>query len=106
MIMRLSEKDDNEKKTMNTHLHIIEAYANLYSVWPDQSLKESIAHLLDVFDQHIIDPKLLILTYSWMKNWNVKSSLFPMVMILKQHGFCWNALRLIDDKNYIDVLKS
>ena len=30
--LRLSEKDANEKKTMNTHLHIVEAYANLYLV--------------------------------------------------------------------------
>ena len=28
--LRLSAKDANEKKTMNTHLHIIEAYANFY----------------------------------------------------------------------------
>ena len=47
--LRLSEKDDNEKKTMNTHLHIIEAYANLYTVWPDEKLKESIKHLLGCF---------------------------------------------------------
>ena len=53
--LRLSEKDDNERKTMNTHLHIIEAYANLYQVWPDAVLKEKIAALLDIFDRHIID---------------------------------------------------
>ena len=28
--MRLSEKDQNESKTMNTHLHILEATTNLY----------------------------------------------------------------------------
>ena len=28
--LRLSAKDSNEKKSMNTHLHILEAFANLY----------------------------------------------------------------------------
>jgi len=38
--LRLSAKDANEKKTMNTHLHIAEAYANLYRGWPDKKLKK------------------------------------------------------------------
>ena len=36
---RLSAKDENASKTMNTHLHMVEAYANLYEVWPDENLK-------------------------------------------------------------------
>ena len=40
--MRLSDKDLNSPKSMNTHLHILEPYSNLYKVWPDQSLKKSI----------------------------------------------------------------
>ena len=38
--LRLSEKDANEKKTMNTHLHIIEAYAALYKIWPDHGIEK------------------------------------------------------------------
>lgn len=47
--MRLSDKDENMAKTMNTHLHIIEPYTNLYRVWPDASLREAILSLLDIF---------------------------------------------------------
>lgn len=47
--MRLSDKDENMAKTMNTHLHIIEPYTNLYRVWPDESLREAILSLLDIF---------------------------------------------------------
>lgn len=53
--LRLSEKDGNEKKTMNTHLHVLEAYANLYRVWPNEGLRGRIRELLDVFLRHIVD---------------------------------------------------
>ena len=52
---RLSAKDENASKTMNTHLHIVEAYANLYEVWPSQNLKTAIIHLLELFDEKIIN---------------------------------------------------
>lgn len=44
--MSLSAHDINADKTMNSHLHILEAYANLYKVWPDESLKEAVEKLL------------------------------------------------------------
>lgn len=53
--MRLSEKDRNECKSMNTHLHIIEPYTNLYRCMKDPSLKKDIIKLIDVFDEYIID---------------------------------------------------
>ena len=46
--MSLSAHDINADKTMNSHLHILEAYANLYKVWPDESLKDAVEALLDI----------------------------------------------------------
>ena len=67
--LRLSAKDANEKKTMNTHLHILEAYANLYREWPDARLRQQIKALLLDFTDHFIDPKtghlILFLDEHW-----------------------------------------
>ena len=73
--LRLSEKDDNEKKTMNTHLHIIEAYANLYLIWPDKKLKERIINLLAIFDKYIINKENYHLNLFMDDDWNLRSTL-------------------------------
>jgi mannobiose 2-epimerase len=52
--VRLSTRDANDPKTMNTHLHILEAFTNLYHVWPDPLLLNRIIGLLDIFDRFII----------------------------------------------------
>ena len=51
--MRLSEKDANESKTMNTHLHVIEAYTCLYRVWKDELLEKRLRGLINIFDKYI-----------------------------------------------------
>lgn len=69
--LRLSAKDANEKKTMNTHLHILEAYTCLYSIWEDEGLKYKIIGLLRNFLDHIIDPDtghlILFMDEHWAK---------------------------------------
>ena len=47
--LRLSEKDANEKKSMNTHLHMLEGFANLYRIWTDEKLNERITELIYIF---------------------------------------------------------
>lgn len=55
--MRLSPKDLNTPKSLNTHLHIMEAYVKLYQVWHDSGLVQKIKDLIDIFLLHFIDRK-------------------------------------------------
>ena len=70
--MRLSEKDRNEARTMNTHLHILEAYTSLYRVWKDISLSERLRNLLRIFVDRIVRPDghLVIL---FDEEWNLRA---------------------------------
>lgn len=73
--MRLSDKDANEPKSMNTHLHIIEAYTNLYKAWPDEDLKKQIHGLLKVFSNTIIDQQTSHFKLFFDMDWTVKSDI-------------------------------
>ncbi len=67
--MRLSAKDENASKTMNTHLHVVEAYANLFEVWPSPELRNRVIELLKIFDEIIIDRSGYHLTLFFNKQW-------------------------------------
>ena len=53
--MRLSERDLNCRKSMNTMLHVLEAYTNLLRVWEDATLRMQHKALIDTFQQHIVE---------------------------------------------------
>ncbi|MFH6994319.1 AGE family epimerase/isomerase [Flavobacterium sp. FlaQc-48] len=67
--LRLSDKDANEKKTMNTHLHIVEAYANLFKVWKDKTLQNDIIELLQTIEKHFINTESGHLRLFFDENW-------------------------------------
>ena len=54
--MRLSDKELNSAKSMNTLLHLMEAYSALYEIWPGETLLQKLKDLAKVFLNHIIDP--------------------------------------------------
>ena len=74
--MRLSDKDENEKKTMNTHLHILEPYTNLYRVWKDERLERQLRNLIEVFITRILDPQTGHLNLFFEEDWTNKYRIY------------------------------
>ena len=73
--MLIGEKTSQDEKTMNTHLHIMEAYTNLYRVWPDRRVADRLKDQVEIFLDKIVDAKTSHLICFMDKNWNRTSSL-------------------------------
>lgn len=54
--MCLSEQDENAAFTMNTHLHVLEAYTNLYRVYKDPRVAQQLRVLIDIFVNRLFNP--------------------------------------------------
>ncbi|HEX9602026.1 MAG TPA: AGE family epimerase/isomerase [Mariniflexile sp.] len=53
--MRLSDKDVNASKTMNTHLHVLEAYTALLKIYDTIQLRNSLKTLVNLFFEKFLN---------------------------------------------------
>lgn len=72
--LRLSTKDANEPKSMNTHLHVLEAYTNLYDVWKDLELASQLENLVRIHFDHILHPTSQHFDLFFNMQWEAQSS--------------------------------
>jgi len=73
--MRLSPRDANSPKSMNTHLHILEPYSNLFRVWPTNELRNKMKNLVRVFLDNILNQESWHLHLFFDMDWTVQSDI-------------------------------
>ncbi len=101
--LRLSEKDANEKKTMNTHLHVLEAYTNLYRCWPDGELKKKIVNLVEVFLDRIIRNDHFGLFFD--EQWNLRADIISYGHDIEGSWLLYEAAEVVEDDDLTDRVR-
>lgn len=103
--LRLSEKDANEKKTMNTHLHILEAYTNLYRVWKDPELARQLRNLILIFTEKIVNATTKHLDLFFDENWNSKAKIVSYGHDIEASWLIDEAARILADQELLAIVQ-
>lgn len=103
--MRLSDKDENGSRTMNTHLHIIEPYTNLYRVWKDAALEKSIRNLLDIFTDKLLNPETHHLDLFFDDKWQGKRNVESYGHDIEASWLLHETALVLDDKAVLQKIE-
>lgn len=103
--LRLSAKDANEKKSMNTHLHVLEAFTNLYRISATELLRVQIQELIRFFAEHIISGQTNHLVLFFDEEWNERSKLVSYGHDIEAAWLLQEAAEVIEDKLLLQEIK-
>lgn len=102
--LRLSEKDANEKKTMNTHLHVLEAYTNLYRCWKEPDLAHQLKSLIVTFKEKIVN-KHWHFDLFFNENWEVQSHEISFGHDIEGSWLLYEAAEVLGDATLIEEVR-
>ena len=104
--MRLSEKDANERKTMNTHLHILEPYTNLYRVWKNPELEKQLRNLIRLFIDKILNKQTYHLQLFFDDQWNNKHNIISYGHDIEASWLLHEAALVLGDDDLLAEVES
>lgn len=103
--IRLSAKDANASKTMNTHLHLLEAYTAFYRINPDDFVRERLLQLIRNFSEHFIHPSTGHLQLFFNEKWELQTGPVSYGHDIEASWLLLEAAEVLGDLTLIDAMK-
>ena len=103
---RLSDKDMNEKKSMNNHLHVLEAYTNLFRVWPEPRVATRLRELIEIFLTRILDARTKHLHHFFNEQWDIRSDTYTFGHDIEASWLLCEAAKEMGDANLLERVRA
>jgi mannobiose 2-epimerase len=85
---------------------VLEAYTNLYRIWPDAALQKSIVLLIKNFTGHIIDKKSWHLNLFFTEGWEVRGDIISYGHDIEAAWLLLEAAEVIKDEALTEQVKN
>jgi mannobiose 2-epimerase len=100
----LSEVDLAEKKSMNTHLHLMEAYTSLSREWRNEQVQNRLKELIECHLDHILNPTSYHLQLFFDERWTAKSAVISFGHDIEASWLLTEAAEMLDNSQLISKL--
>lgn len=101
---KLSENGVMAEKTMNTLLHVFEAYTELYRVTKDEKVGERLCFMMDIFDKNVYNRELGRQEVFFDKTWNSLIDLYSYGHDIETAWLMDRGLEVLGDDAYTQRL--
>ncbi len=88
-------------KTMNAHLHLLEAYANLYRAWPDPRVKSALTDLVRLFIDRMLNTEENYFYQTFDEDWEPIGETYSFGHDLEAVWLLCDAVETLDDQALI-----
>jgi mannobiose 2-epimerase len=91
---------------MNTHLHVLEPYTNLYRIWQDPQVATAQRRLIAIFTERILDTNTYHLNLFFDEAWNLKSpGIFSYGHDIEASWLLYEAAEILGDADLTERIR-
>lgn len=102
----LGSGDLDAAKSMNTHLHLLEAYTRLYQVWPNSELQSRLRSLIQVVTERVLNPSTAHFVLFFTPDWMPKSDLVSYGHDIEGSWLLYEAAEALGDEQIVERVRS
>lgn len=96
----------DSRKSMNTHLHLLECFANLYSVYKNEKVRFHLKHCLQIMYDKILGPGSNSMTLFFTESWVPRSTAISYGHDIEASWLLLEAAQILGDKPLLIKIKA